>query len=175
MTAEALMCTARGTWAIGSGSARRIAALCRGEALLLWRNPIALLNALVMPVAMVAFVSSSLSSDGAGGLGVGASIVTSPAAFTLLLVVYYNLVTALVARREERVLKRLRTGETSDAEILAGMAAPAVALAWGQILIGSIAAVTVFGWGCPPTRGLFSPRSPWEPPCSCCWRRPAPR
>jgi ABC-2 type transport system permease protein len=50
-------------------------------------------------------------------------------AFALLPVVFYNVVIALVARREELVLKRLRTGEVRDAEILAGTAAPAVALA----------------------------------------------
>ena len=87
--------------------------------------------------------------DSAGDLGGGAAVVTSLTAFTLLFVVYYNLVTALVARREELVLKRLRTGETSDAEILAGTAAPAVAIAWGQILIGAVAAVTAFGMGLP--------------------------
>lgn len=75
--------------------------------------------------------------------------MTSLTAFTLLFVVYYNLVTALVARREELVLKRLRTGETSDAELLAGTAAPAVAIAWGQILIGALVAVTAFGMGLP--------------------------
>jgi ABC-2 type transport system permease protein len=58
-------------------------------------------------------------------------------------------VTALVARREELVLKRLRTGEIRDAEILAGTAAPAAALAWGQILIGMLAAVSLFGMGRP--------------------------
>jgi ABC-2 type transport system permease protein len=36
----------------------------------------------------------------------------------------------LVARREELALKRLRTGEATDAEILAGTVAPAVAIAW---------------------------------------------
>jgi ABC-2 type transport system permease protein len=131
------------------GSARRVASLARGEALLLRRNPIALLNALALPAALVLFVSKSLP-DSAGGVGV----VTSLTAFTLLFVVYYNLVTALVARREELVLKRLRTGETSDAEILAGTAAPAVAIAWGQILIGVLAAVTVFGLGMPTNPGL---------------------
>ena len=92
--------------------------------------------------------------DSAGSLGGGAPVVTSLTAFTLLFVVYYNLVTALVARREELVLKRLRTGETSDAEILAGTAAPAVAIAWGQILIGALVAVTAFGMGLPTNPAL---------------------
>ncbi|MEP7178638.1 MAG: ABC transporter permease [Pseudonocardiales bacterium] len=128
-------------------SLRRIASLGRAEALLLRRNPIALLNAVAMPIILVLFFKSAV--PGGAGHGTGAGIATSLTAFTLLLVVYYNLVPALVARREELVLKRLRTGESTDAEILTGTALPAVALAWGQILIGVIAAATVFGMGVP--------------------------
>lgn len=148
MTTESLIRTARATRTAGGGSGRRIASLARGEALLLRRNPVALLTALATPVAMVLATRASVP-DGAGGLGGGAAVVTSLTAFTLLFVVYYNLVTALVARREELVLKRLRTGETSDAEILAGTAAPAVATAWGQILIGALVAVIAFDMGLP--------------------------
>ena len=78
------------------------------------------------------------------GLGLGAFVVTSLTGATLILVVYYNLVTALVSRREDLLLKRLRAGELSDSEIVAGMLAPAVVISWGQILLGTIAAVAVF-------------------------------
>jgi ABC-2 type transport system permease protein len=149
MTTGTLTRTAAVTGTAWGGSARRIASLGRGEALLLRRNPMALLTALATPIAMVLITRSSVPSDDPGGLDGSAAIVTSLTAFTLLFVVYYNLVTALVARREGLVLKRLRTGETSDAEILAGTAAPAVAIAWGQILIGALVAVTVFGMGLP--------------------------
>jgi len=151
MITQILTRTARITPRTGSRSARRIACLARAEALLLRRNPIALFTAAAMPVVMVLFVRAYLP-NGAGG--VGAQVVTMLTAFTLILVIYYNLVTALVARREELVLKRLRTGETSDAEILAGTAVPAVALAWGQILIGILAAVTVLDLGLPTNPGL---------------------
>ena len=63
------------------------------------------------------------------------SLTTGLAGFALLSVVYYNLVTILVARREELMLKRLRTGEATDVEILAGAATPSVLLAWGQIVL----------------------------------------
>jgi ABC-2 type transport system permease protein len=79
----------------------------------------------------------------------GAGIVVTLTAFALLFSLYYNLVTTLVARREELVLKRLRSGECSDAEILIGSATPAMAISWGQIVIGVIAAVVVFGMGMP--------------------------
>ena len=71
------------------------------------------------------------------------------AAVALLFAVYYNLVTALVARREDFVLKRLRTGEASDAEIVAGTALPAVAVAWAQTAVGAVAAFALFGMAAP--------------------------
>lgn len=152
MTTESFTRTAGVTRTAEGGSARRIGSLARGEALLLRRNPIALLTALATPVAVVLVTRASVP-DTAGGLG-GAAVVTSLATFTLLFAVYYNLVTALAARREELVLKRLRAGESSDAEILAGTAAPAVAIAWGQILIGVLVAVTAFGMGLPTNAAL---------------------
>jgi ABC-2 type transport system permease protein len=79
----------------------------------------------------------------------GPFIVIALTGATLVLVVYYNLVTALVARREDLVLKRLRCGELSDAEILAGSVAPGVVIAWAQILVGALAAATVFAMPVP--------------------------
>jgi ABC-2 type transport system permease protein len=153
MTTDMLTKAMRGTRTAPAGTTRRIVALARAEALLLRRNPMALFNAFVVPAALVLFVRSGLPPDSAERLS-GATIVTSLTAFTLLSVVYLNFVTALVARREVLVLKRLRTGESSDAEILAGTAAPAVAIAWGQILIGLVAAVTVFGLRMPTNPAL---------------------
>jgi ABC-2 type transport system permease protein len=144
MTVEALRTAARAR----NGSTRRIASLGRAEALLLRRNPIALLIALAVPVSLLLMLRSSQPLSSSEGLGAGATIVTTLTAVTLL-VVYYNLVTALVARREDLVLKRLRTGQTSDAEILAGTAAPAVAIAWAQIAVGGVAAFVLFGLTAP--------------------------
>jgi ABC-2 type transport system permease protein len=144
VTAAALTVPSRTT-----GSARRIVSLGRAEALLLRRNTIALITALAVPVGSVLLLRSNPELGNAMGLSAGAAIVTILAAATLLLVVYYNLVTALVARREELVLKRLRTGETGDAEILAGTAAPAVAIAWTQIALGSVAALALPGMAVP--------------------------
>jgi ABC-2 type transport system permease protein len=156
MTTDMLTKAMRDTRTAPAGTTRRIVALARAEALLLRRNPMALFNAFVVPAALVLFVRSGLPPDSAERLS-GATIVTSLTAFTLLSVVsvvYLNFVTAMVARREVLVLKRLRTGESSDAEILAGTAAPAVAIAWGQILIGLFAAVTGFGLRMPTNPAL---------------------
>jgi ABC-2 type transport system permease protein len=149
MTAQTLTGAARTSRSTWRGSLRRIGSLARAEALLLRRNPMALVSALVVPVSLVLFTGASQPTGTTGGLGQGAAIVTSLSAISLLAVIYMTLLTALVARREELVLKRLRTGELSDTEIIVGTAAPAVALAGGQILIGFIAAFTVFGMRAP--------------------------
>jgi ABC-2 type transport system permease protein len=127
----------------------RVAALFRAEGVLLRRNRVALLNALVLPAALAGWLKASgLDAGLSRGMG-AAMLVMLLTAFALLLPVYYNLVTALVARREQLVLKRLRAGESTDAEILAGTAAPAVAVAWIQVAVAAVAAVAVFGMNRP--------------------------
>ena len=118
----------------------RVAALARAEAVLLRRNPSALAGALVGPLSLVLIPLANSPAPGSeGNPGAGAELLVGLTTFSLILGVYYNLVTALVARRDEFVLKRLRTGEIADAEILLGTAAPGVLIAWGQIGIGVVA------------------------------------
>jgi len=128
------------------GFAKRVGALARSEALLLRRNPIALLNALGTPLVGVALLTA-FPPDGAALPGAG--IAVTLAAFALLFSLYYNLVTTLVARREELVLKRLRSGESGDGEIVLGAAAPAVVITWWQCTVGVIAAMVLAGMGAP--------------------------
>ena len=118
---------------------RRIGALARAEAVLLRRNPTALGGALVLPAVLALLPAFGSDSPVVRDSGLAVMIVLGLSVFTLTFGVYYNLVTALVARREEFVLKRLRTGEISDGEILAGTAAPVVAIAWFQIAVGVVA------------------------------------
>ena len=114
-------------------SVRRIRSIGRAELLLLWRNRTALLNALLPPVAIVGLAASAKVDT--GGLSSHAFLVTGMFGLALLSVVYYTLVSTYVARREELLLKRLRVGELTDAEILAGTASPAVAIAVAQIAL----------------------------------------
>ncbi|MCZ4123969.1 ABC transporter permease [Streptomyces sp. H39-S7] len=117
-----------------TGSGTRLLALGRAELTLLWRNRTALYTALLLPVAMVWATRSVIPADDLreAGLTRNAQTMSGGIGVVLLFVVYYNLVTAYVARREELVLKRLRTGEVSDLEILAGTALPAAAVALAQ-------------------------------------------
>lgn len=129
------------------GSVRRIGALARSEAVLLRRNPMALGNALGTPVAGVVLLNALPPSGPAPSPG--AAIVVTLAAFGLLFPLYYNLVTTLVARREELVLTRLRSGECSDDEIIIGAAVPAIAIAWCQTIVGIVAATAVLAMAFP--------------------------
>jgi ABC-2 type transport system permease protein len=131
------------------GAGRRVASLARAEALLLRRDPLALLTAIGTPIALSLFLGNMVPSGTAGGTGAAAGMVVAFVAFTLLTGVYYNLTAALVARREALVLKRLRTGELSDTEILTGAAAPALTMAWVQIGVAAAALSVIVGLGWP--------------------------
>ncbi|TQK45572.1 ABC-2 type transport system permease protein [Streptomyces sp. SLBN-118] len=134
-----------------TATAGRLAALGRAELTLLVRNRTALFVALLMPALMVAPIKSTLDQldlDKAG-MTVAGTAMTSGIGMVLVLVVHLNLVSAYVARREELVLKRLRTGEVPDREILAGTALPATGLALAQCVLIVVAGVAFLGVGTP--------------------------
>ncbi|MEV6673050.1 ABC transporter permease [Streptomyces sp. NPDC051162] len=121
----------------------RVLALGRAELTLLGRSKTALYMGLLMPAVMVYAMHNAIAGvdlDKAG-MSVAAVSVTGGFGFVLILAVYQNLVTAYVSRREELVLKRLRTGEASDVEILAGTAIPAVIVALAQCVLLVVAGV----------------------------------
>ncbi|NJQ03576.1 ABC transporter permease [Streptomyces sp. PLAI1-29] len=109
-------------------------ALGRAEFILLQRNRTSLFMALLMPLGMVGVIRSSAPDNDLSGTGLnpGSLALSGGIGAVLLFVVYSNLVAAYVARREELVLKRLRTGEPADLEILAGTALPVAVLAFAQ-------------------------------------------
>ncbi|MDH6580357.1 ABC transporter permease [Kitasatospora sp. MAP5-34] len=115
----------------------RLLALGRAETTLLLRNRTALFMAVAMPLCMVAGLRGLLKAQAAQlpGIDLNAALVLNVTGITLLFVVYYNLTAAYVARRGELVLKRMRTGELSDGEILAGTALPSVLLALVQSVL----------------------------------------
>ncbi|MER6105530.1 ABC transporter permease [Streptomyces sp. NPDC001832] len=135
----------------GTTMSGRLNALGRAELTLLARNRTAIFVALLVPMAMVAAMKSTLDQiDLAGtGLTVAGAALTGGIGMVLMQVVYMNLVAAYVARREDLVLKRLRTGEITDREILAGTALPSVALALAQTVLMVLAGAVLFGLGAP--------------------------
>ncbi|MFB7515803.1 ABC transporter permease [Streptomyces sp. NPDC056144] len=123
----------------------RILALGRAELTLLGRNKNNLFIALLMPLLMIFLLRSSLGQMGPEELpgGMAAATLVGGTGLVLVLVVYMGLTSALVARREELVLKRLRTGEATDPEILGGAALPSAAIALVQCAVLSVGGALV--------------------------------
>ena len=111
---------------------RRFLALVRAETTILLRNKTAVFIAVALPLLMaVAFSGLALDRQ---LLGMTLGIILLATA--LLFVVYYTLVTSLVGRREQLVLKRLLSGEPTPWEILLAPAVPLWALLVVQAGVG---------------------------------------
>jgi ABC-2 type transport system permease protein len=104
----------------------RLNALARAELTLLGRSRATLLTAVLVPLALPFSMKTVVDGMDVGEVGLSVGTVLLPAAigFSLLFGVYSALVGIYTARREELVLKRLRTGELRDVEILGGSALP---------------------------------------------------
>ncbi len=107
-----------------TAATRRVTGLARANARLMVRNRLTLLYAVVMPLAPMALL---LGAD-RGDLDAGTGFASLSLMMAMLFPVYYNLLSIVVTRRDELVLKRLRTGETRDGEQLLAMALPGVAI-----------------------------------------------
>ncbi|GAA4417144.1 ABC transporter permease [Actinokineospora soli] len=114
----------------------RALALSRFEAILLLRNRTAAGMALAMPLVFGAlFAISKPSEDWTVGL-------TLQLVGALGLSVYVTSTIVLTARRQDLTLKRLRGGESTDNEILAGTLAPLAAVGLVQgVLMTAIALI----------------------------------
>lgn len=145
------MSTATTTVTMTTTSAGRLRALARAELTLLGRSKGVLFTALFVPLVMPLSIRASMKQvDLAGaGLSLGATVLSSTIGFSLLFAVYSSLVSVYAARREELVLKRLRTGELRDAEILAGAALPAVAIGLLQCVVLAVACAVALDAGTP--------------------------
>ncbi|ARF56168.1 ABC transporter permease [Streptomyces gilvosporeus] len=134
----------RGEVRAETGAGARLLALGRAELTLLGRNKTALYMMLVIPVMLAIAMRQTLGGMNlpGRGLSVAATLLPATLGYVLLFGIYSNMTGAYVARREELVLKRLRTGELRDLEILAGTALPAVVLGLAQcvllVLLGGV-------------------------------------
>ncbi|CAM5227009.1 ABC transporter permease [Streptomyces hirsutus] len=115
----------------------RMRSLARAELTLLGRSKGMLFAALFVPLVLPLSLYSAAGEMNLDevGLSIGAMILPGAIGFSLLFAVYSALVGVFVTRREELVLKRLRTGELRDAEILCGASLPSVATGLVQSLV----------------------------------------
>ncbi|MGW7048349.1 ABC transporter permease [Streptomyces avermitilis] len=131
--------------------AGRLRALARAETILLSRNRGVIVTALFVPLALPfsakpAADQMDLKSE---GFTFGTVMLTAAIGFSLLFAVYSALVSVYVSRREELVLKRLRTGELSDPEILVGAALPAVCIGLAQSVLLAVGCMALLDAGAP--------------------------
>ncbi len=101
-------------------SVRRTASLTRWNAVLLTRNRLAFVYAVVLPLLPLGL----LFTGERGSPSVGAGAIVTMLLVIALFPIYYNVLSQFVNRRDELVLKRMRTGETRDTELLASIALP---------------------------------------------------
>jgi ABC-2 type transport system permease protein len=139
--------------------AGRMTALARAELTLLGRSRGTLVAALFVPLVLPFSVWSATKDMDLEKTGLTPGTVILPAAigFSLLFAVYGALVGVLTARREELVLKRLRTGELRDSEILAGSALPAVATGLVQSVLLAAGCMILLDVPLPPAPYLAIP------------------
>lgn len=136
-TAPARPTTTGGT---GGFSLRRTVHMARWNAVLLARNKLALFYATALPLAPLLLVLAGASGD----TGSGAAAIVSSVLVAGLFPVYYNVLSQFVNRRDELVLKRMRTGEVRDNELLAAIALPGVVIALVIIAL-SVPIMAAFG------------------------------
>jgi ABC-2 type transport system permease protein len=103
-------------------SIRRTARLARWNAVLLTRNRLAAVYAVVLPLLPLLLL---LTGD-RGDPSVGAGAIVTMWLVVGLFPIYYNVLSQFVNRRDELVLKRMRTGEARDSELLISIALPGV-------------------------------------------------
>ncbi|MFI6345060.1 ABC transporter permease [Streptomyces sp. NPDC050560] len=141
----------RGTTPLG-----RMRALARAELTLLGRAKGTLFAALVVPLVLPFSVSQA--ADGMdlkkAGLTLGTVVLPAGIGFSMIFAVYTSLTTVYVGRREELVLKRLRTGELRDREILAGAAVPTVGISLVQTVLLAVICTIVLDMSAPPAPHL---------------------
>ncbi|GAA4541479.1 ABC transporter permease [Pseudonocardia xishanensis] len=121
----------------------RVLALTRSELRLIFRNKTVLISTLAVPLGLGLFFALTGFGDGSG-----ASIIAMQLAMVLGLGIYVAATQTLVARRQNLVLKRLRTSGISDAGLLTATIAPVVVLAVVQMVLFAVVDVA-FGLPVP--------------------------
>lgn len=119
-----------------SGAARRTGALARAEWQQFRRNTTLIVLAAVFPLLFALGYYMLLDRQVPGTPVPAGTAAGSFLIFTLIFVPFYSVLSMATTRRDEGVLKRLRTGQASDTEILTAIAIP------GSVL--SLALLPVF-------------------------------
>ena len=115
-------------------SIRRYFALARAEIILFFRNKTLLVMAIICPIVLPFAVMYSLPKTGAAAVIAGLAMEIF-LLMALMFVQFYSVLSVMATRRDEKVLKRLRTGEVRDSEILLAIATPGALLTLGLTIV----------------------------------------
>lgn len=133
----------RRTRRTSAGVLRRVRSIAMAEARLFLRNRTIAATALGLPLVMVVFFAAV--GDTADGAAFSTYLANTLLQWGLLLVVFYNLTTIFVARREDGVFQRMSTGEATPWEALSAASLPSLAVLLVQVVAGGTAAILAFG------------------------------
>lgn len=106
----------------------RWSALSKAEALQFMRNRLLMFMAFVFPIGMPLAMFLVMKGSDAPIEFASATAVEMFFLFAMMFVQFYAVLSMATTRRDEKVLKRLRTGELRDGEILFGISTPAAVL-----------------------------------------------
>jgi ABC-2 type transport system permease protein len=123
---------------------RRTTQLARSNAVLMVRNRLTLIYAFVLPLSALLV----LVPVRGGGDEVAISPSATAVLMALLFPVYYSVLSMFVTRRDELVLKRLRTSEARDLELVVSMALPGVVITVATTVVAAVV-VALMGWSWP--------------------------
>jgi ABC-2 type transport system permease protein len=131
----------------GGSPVRRFAALARAETLQFLRNKTLLVNATFVPMGFGLAMYFILSGDDEQSkVQASAMAMEYFLLFALMFVQFYTVLSMVTTRRDEGVLKRLRTGEARDVEILGASSFPGAVL---TVLFTVVMSVLLMVFGAP--------------------------
>ncbi|GAB10872.1 putative ABC transporter permease protein [Gordonia araii NBRC 100433] len=124
----------------------RFGSLAKAEWLQFRRNKTLVVTGVLFPIATPLawhFIGKGTTADAAA---LATSTLETFALMALVFVQYYSVLSMVTTRRGEGVLKRLRTGESTDREILSAPAVPGLILTLiGAVVVGAV----VYATGAP--------------------------
>ncbi|RAV31671.1 hypothetical protein DLJ54_07165 [Corynebacterium heidelbergense] len=138
-----------------NSAAGRFRSLARAEWLQFRRNRVMIFLLLTTCIGLPVFVFTQLN----GGNDPATRAVRNAATFDVMLilagvnVLFYSILSMATTRRDEGVLKRLRTGEARDIEILAALCTPGTTIVVGVALALGVGCAVVSGQ--TPANALF--------------------
>lgn len=130
---------------------RRVGALAAMQWTLIRRNRVLLFNTFTMPALplILFFTQGAETVPPVVDMMVQLTLLVS-----LVFVVYYTVLSLVVSRREELVLKRLRSGTMRDGEILTGLTLTPILLGVATTTV-ALAVIMVSGSGFPANPALY--------------------